>query len=138
MMRKLGRAAIKKIVQDRLAELAAGPPRTATRQRLWRLKRCTALELIAIGRPLHLTPSDISHRGGGSYGADIMFSPLAWEIYGRLWIGCACHPTNLDVEGIFRNHDERSRPVQVTQRAVPLIVHRCDHHSTSGTMRQTD
>lgn len=136
-MPKLSWLERKKFIEQRLSNPVGNSQGRAARQKAWQIKRRIALELREAGRHLDMTDCDVSSRATRGYGGDIIFSPAAWGLYGKLWIGCV-HCSANKIEEIFNDHAGRSKEVQASQGAIPIVVHRCDYQSTQGTLRQTD
>lgn len=142
-MAVLSKADRQKLIRERLANPATKPFQTegdkqATKGKKARRKGEAFQERIAadlqnIGKPVGFDEWDICSRPVTGHGADIIFSPPAWNRFGRLWIECKHYKRRLDAENIFKQHAQK-----YDGQGVPILVHRLDHEEIQATMRQDD
>jgi hypothetical protein len=84
-----------------------------------------------IGQQFGLVDGDIESRGMGQNGEDVIFSPAAQRVFGKLAIECKNHEA-LNVVGTFWQHAPKyfpdSTPLLVTKknRTEPLVTLRLE------------
>jgi len=137
-----------KRIRDRLANPATKPFQTegdkqaAKGQKAKRkgeaFQERIAADLQKIAQPFGFG-EDIYSRAVTGHGEDIVFSPYAWNRFGRLWIECKHYTRRLDAQKIFKQHAQKCGDKQkYGYKGIPILVHRCNYQPIMVTMRQDD
>jgi hypothetical protein len=139
----------RKLIRERLANPALEPFQTQgdkhaakgqkARRKGEAFQERIARDLKKIGQPFGFEESDIRSRSVTGHGEDIVFSPPAWNRFGRLWIECKHYTRSVDAENIFKQHAQKCGHKQkYGHNGIPILVHRCDYQPIMVTMRQDD
>jgi hypothetical protein len=148
-MPKMSKAERLKLIRDRINNASLRPFQTEADNQAAKGKRARrkgeafqeliAADLQRIGKPFGFDEHDICSRSVTGHGEDIVFTPYAWNRFGRLWIECKHYCRSADFESIFKQHAQKcGDKKKYSGKEIPILVHRCDYQPIQATMRQED
>jgi len=143
------RAERRKYIESVLANRTPSPAQVEAEKRSAKSQRARrkgeafqeriATDLLRIGKQIELDEWDTRSRAVSGHGEDIMFSPPAWNRFGRPWIECKHYRRKFNIERVFDQHAQKChRRDKPGYEGIPIVVHRCNHQPILATMREVD